>query len=194
VTVSRAGAPPSRPWPVNAWQRAAALGEVALDGQNAIVTFAVRWVGAIVVRGRFHDVQGVLRLPEGDVSRAEVQVDVGAASVRTGIGLRDRHLCGPSFLDVARHPRMSFRTTGVSVQAPDLDLRALVTVRGVTAAGRLECSTFDADGLALHVVGTGTLSRRAFHVGTPGGLAALNPLYWLIGDRVQVRAEVVITL
>lgn len=186
--------PVTRPWPVNAWQRAAALGEVPLDPTNARVTFAVRWIGALVVHGRFEDVRGVLRVPEGDVSRAEVDVDVGAGSVRTGIGLRDRHLSGPGFLDVAGHPRISFRSTGVGVHAPDLDLRALVTVRGVTVASRLDCATFDVEGLSLRVVGTGALSRKAFGVGTPGGLAALNPLYWLIGDRVAVRAEVLIHL
>jgi polyisoprenoid-binding protein YceI len=182
------------PGPAGAWERAAARREIPLDARNAEVTFAVRWMGVLVVRGRFHDVRGVVRVPDGDVARAEVHVDVGAASVRTGISLRDRHLCGDSFLAAARHPVLTFRSTTVLPERPRLDLRALVTVRGVTAAGRLDCATAADGAQALRVVGTGTLSRRAFAVGRPTGIAALNPLYWLIGDRVAVRAEVRVSL
>lgn len=190
MTVSRVGAATGGPWPASAWQRAAALREIPLGAHNARAEFSIRWIGVFSVQGEFRDLRGVLRVPDGDVSRAEVHVDVSAASIRTGIRLRDRHLCGSSFLDAAGHPVITFRSTAVSVEAPTLDVRALVTVRGVTSAGRLECDTSDGEGSSLRVVGTGTLSRRAFGVGTPRGLSALNPLYWLIGDRVAVRAEV----
>jgi len=189
--VSAAVGRPKRP---DAWDRAAARREIPLDARNAEVTFSVRWIGLFVVRGRFEDVRGVVRVPDGDVSRAEVQVDVGAASVRTGISLRDRHLRADTFLAAAAHPLISFRSTAVAPDKPLLDVRALLTVRGVTAAGRLDCRATVPDGQGLVVVGTGAVSRRDFAVGCPGGVFALNPLYWLIGDRVAIRAQVRIDL
>lgn len=192
--VQEAGAAVGRPYPASEWQRAASLREIPIDARNAEVTFAVRWIGVITVRGRFHDVRGFVRVPDGDLARAEVHVDVGAASVRTGISLRDRHLRGATFLHAADHPLITFRSTGVSARPPELEVRSLVTVRGRTTAGRLDCGTAAEGGRTLTVVGTGTLSRRAFDVGCPGGLAAFNPLYWLIGDQVAVRAELRIAL
>ena len=176
--------------PADAWERALALRETVIDGRNAVVSFSVRWLGLFLVRGRFEDVRGVIRVPDGDASRAEVHVVVGATSVRTGIAPCDRLLRADAFLAVSRHPTIHFRSAEVTPKRPRLAVRALVTARGVTAVGRLDCQVSSPDGRALLLVGTGVLSRRAFAVGCPEGLARLNPMYWLLADRVAVRVQV----
>jgi polyisoprenoid-binding protein YceI len=56
---------------------------------------SVRWLGGMMVRGRFTDVSGVIHLPTDDDDTVAVTVEIRADSVRTGISLRDRHLRGP---------------------------------------------------------------------------------------------------
>ena len=82
---------------------------IRLTPENVIVTMSVRWLGGLVVRGRFMDVRGTIHVPVRDDDTAAVTVEIRADSVRTGISLRDRHLRGPLFLDAARHPVITFR-------------------------------------------------------------------------------------
>ena len=77
---------------------------IRLTPENVVVTMSVRWLGGLIVRGRFMDVRGTIHVPVRDDDTAAVTVEIRADSVRTGISLRDRHLRGPLFLDAARHP------------------------------------------------------------------------------------------
>ncbi|NUQ12868.1 MAG: YceI family protein, partial [Gemmatimonadaceae bacterium] len=79
-----------------------------LDRSNTRVTFRVRWFGVLRVSGWFRDIEGDLTLPDANGGAVMVDVRVAGGSVRTGIGLRDRHLRGPRFLDAASHPVIRF--------------------------------------------------------------------------------------
>jgi hypothetical protein len=79
------------------WGWLAPLGTapIRLTAENVAVSMSVRWLGGMIVRGRFADVQGMIHLPTSDDDTMAVTVEVRADSVRTGISLRDRHLRGP---------------------------------------------------------------------------------------------------
>lgn len=149
---------------------------------------SVRWLGGMLVRGRFMDVRGTIHLPTDDDDTAAVTVEVRADSIRTGISLRDHHLRGPLFLDAARHPIITFRGGDVMRLPTHVAVPGSLTIRGVTRTEELRCSVDDAASgrLAADV----TLSRRAYGVGVPKGIRRLDPLFVVIGDEVRISIDV----
>ena len=179
------GAAPTGRW---AWLAPLGTSSIRLTPDNVIVTMSVRWLGGMLVRGRFMDVRGMIHLPTDDDDTAAVTVEVRADSIRTGISLRDRHLRGPLFLDAARHPIITFRGGDVMRLPTHVTVPGSLTIRGVTRTEELRCSIDDAASgrLAADV----TLSRRAYGVGVPTGIRRLDPLFVVIGDEVRIAIEV----
>ncbi len=170
--------------------------DIRLEAGNTSVTFAVRWLGALTVRGRFAELEGTLRIPDGCVERATLSIEVMAASVRTGVSLRDRHLRGPQFLDAARFPTIAFRSTGVERPDGVLIVRGVLTLRGLEREISATCPA-DLPGAVggrplarLH--GSFRVPRRPHQIGVAHGLEKLNPLLYAIGDEVSVAADVMV--
>jgi 3-(3-hydroxy-phenyl)propionate hydroxylase len=150
---------------------------------------SVRWLGGMIVRGRFMDVRGMIHVPTDDDDTAAVTVEIRADSVRTGISLRDRHLRGPLFLDAAHHPVITFRGGDVMRLPTHIAVPGSLTIHGVTRTEELRCS-LDRVGTARELVADVTLSRRAYNVGVPTGLRRLDPLFVVIGDEVKISVTV----
>lgn len=164
---------------------------IRLTPENVVVTMSVRWLGGLIVRGRFMDVRGTIHVPVHDDDTAAVTVEVRADSVRTGIALRDRHLRGPLFLDAARHPTITFRG-GDAMRTPTyMAVPGSLTIRGVTRTEELRCSL---DGLvsARELSADLTVPRRAYNVGVPTGLRRLDPLFAVIGDDVKISIRIAV--
>lgn len=171
-----------------AWLAPLGTSSIRLTPDNVIVTMSVRWLGGMLVRGRFMDVRGMIHLPTDDDDTAAVTVEVRADSIRTGISLRDHHLRGPLFLDAARHPIITFRGGDVMRLPTHVTVPGSLTIRGVTRTEELRCSVDDAANgrIAADV----TLSRRAYGVGVPKGIRRLDPLFVVIGDEVRISIGV----
>jgi hypothetical protein len=171
--------------------------DIKLDAGNTSVSFAVRWLGALTVRGRFGVLRGALRIPDGCVERATLWMEVMAASVHTGISLRDHHLRGPQFLDAARFPVIAFRST--SVERPDgvLIVNGVLTLRGLEREVSAICPADLPGNGALHPLvrlrGGFRVPRRPHSIGVATGLQKLNPLLYAIGDDVSVSADVLVS-
>jgi len=159
------------------------------------VTFAVRFGGVSEVRGRFSAVEGTLRIPDGDVEGAQVELRVGASSVCTGIALRDHHLCGPGFLDAARWPWIIFASNHVLRENGALRVDGSLALHGVTlpVAVRAPFEFAQGRGLAGNVSFVVDFSvERAVHgIGT-GGWRRFNPLNFAIARHVHVRAQLLV--
>ena len=162
---------------------------IRLTPENVLATMSVRWLGGMIVRGRFLDVRGMIHLPADYEDTVAVTVEVRADSVRTGISLRDRHLRGPLFLDAARYPLISFRGSDVMRLPTHIAVPGSMTIRGVTRTEELRCAMVERDG-RRELLADVTLSRRAYRVGTPRGLRRLDPLFAVIGDEVRIAIKV----
>ena len=79
-----------------------------VDPWHTAVHFAVFNRGAGRVRGRFTRVAGTLVPGADDIANTKVEVSIEADSFTTGVSMRDRHLKSGDFLDVERHPTISF--------------------------------------------------------------------------------------
>jgi polyisoprenoid-binding protein YceI len=82
--------------------------------------------------GRFHRLAGEVLVDPKDLSTAKVTLSIEAASIDTGITLRDNHLRSEDFFDARRFPTIAFE----SLRAEAAGRRAIVvgrlTLHGVT--------------------------------------------------------------
>jgi polyisoprenoid-binding protein YceI len=84
-----------------------------LDPSASTAEFRVpHFWGLVTVKGHFERLDGYLELDAGQQSHMELNID--AASLRTGISRRDKHLRSGDFLDTDGHPEVRFRSTSVS--------------------------------------------------------------------------------
>jgi len=175
------------------WSWLAPLGSspIRLTPDNVVATVSVRWLGGMIVRGRFTDVRGVIHLPADVDDTVAVTAEIRADSVRTGISLRDRHLRGPLFLDAAHHPVITFRGGDVMRLPTHIAVPGSLTIRGITRTEELRCSIADT-GSRRELLADVTLSRRAYNVGVPRGLRRLDPLFVVIGDEVRISIRVIL--
>jgi polyisoprenoid-binding protein YceI len=169
---------------------------VTLDARNTSVEFAVRWWGALTVRGRFDRLSGELIIPNGDISTASLRLDVEADSVHTGIGLRDHHLRGPQFLDAERYPRISFTSTRIERVNGAISVAGHLSLRGAERVVVAECPIGYAEGEGIgSTVSLWTefnVPRLPHGVGSAEGLHKLNPLLRAISDEVHVSIRLLV--
>ena len=143
------------------------------------------FVKHLLVTGRFSDVQGSISLDEREPANSRAEVTIGAASVDTRMGKRDKHLRKADFFDVEQHPTLTFisrriepidRATGRYSVVGDL------TVRGMTREVRLDATyiraTSDGPGRRIELTLTGPLNRRDF------GMVWNNPLIAVPDDLI----------
>jgi polyisoprenoid-binding protein YceI len=108
VTLARQGGaelPPPGPWTV--------------DPAHSSVAAVAQHLGISSVRGRFTDFACTIEVAPDDITKSRVEAVIRAASIDTGNGMRDTHLKSADFLDVERHPEITYRSTGVTAAGSD---------------------------------------------------------------------------
>ncbi|WP_329253313.1 YceI family protein [Streptomyces sp. NBC_01478] len=108
VTLARQGGtelPPPGPWTV--------------DPAHSTVGAVAQHLGISSVRGRFTDFTATVEIAPDDIAKSRVEAVIRAASIDTGNGMRDTHLRSADFLDVDRHPEITYRSTGLAPAGSD---------------------------------------------------------------------------
>ncbi|MEO7965751.1 MAG: YceI family protein [Gemmatimonadaceae bacterium] len=166
-----------------------------LDTRNTRVTFECS-LGPLTVRGIFRELSGQLLLPNADIERASVSIDVLAASIDTGLPMRDRHLRGVSFLDSQHTPFVSYRSERVARNNGTLLVEGILSLRGVEreVSTTLPVAWAEQQGVAgtLSLTTALTITRADYAVGVPRGIDILNPIFLAVGPVVVVQIEVVV--
>jgi polyisoprenoid-binding protein YceI len=162
-----------------------------IDVGHSAIHFFVRHMLISKVHGRFTKWSGTIRLDEEDLRRSSVEVRIDAASIDTQVADRDAHLRSADFLDVAKHPEMTFRSKRVEKAGGayrvvgDLELRGVV--REVTLEAEFAGTARDPWGNErAGFSAKASLDRRDF------GLvwnAALETGGVLVGERVEIAIE-----
>jgi polyisoprenoid-binding protein YceI len=166
-------------------------GTWAIDLAHSSANFKVKHLGVSKTRGRFTDFAGTVEVGE-DPADTKVDVTIQAASVDTHDTGRDEHLRSADFFDVANHPQLTFRSTGVSGKGDSWTLDGDLTIAGVTKPVSLDVE-FEGvagdpwGGSRAGFVAKTTVNREDF------GLtwnAALEAGGFLVGKNVTIELEV----
>ncbi|MER5882289.1 YceI family protein [Streptomyces sp. NPDC001941] len=90
-------APPQLPEP----------GEWEVDPSHSQIGFTARHIGLARIHGRFNSFAGAVRIADR-MEHSAMHVVIDAASIDTGVQMRDDHLRSSDFLDVGRCPTIEF--------------------------------------------------------------------------------------
>jgi len=168
---------------------------ITLDARSFHVEFTAS-LGPLQVHGAFDEVRGTLELDESGIEQASIEVEVSAESLRTGLGMRDHHLRGPSFLDVTRHPVITFRSLRVSRDNGELLIAGHLTLRGKgrDVVTRCAISNLERAGSEASVAFSADLiiPVREHGIGIPIGLDVVNPIFLVVGRTVHVHTRLTV--
>jgi polyisoprenoid-binding protein YceI len=110
-----------------------------VDPAHSSAAFRVRHLMVSRVRGELGPVSGTVLLDEDRLERSRVEVSIDARGLDSRDAKRDEHLRSADFFDVANHPTVTFRSTGVARGAGDgLLVTGVLTIRDVARAVTLE--------------------------------------------------------
>ena len=164
-----------------------------IDSSRSGIRFAVRHLVLSKTRGRFSRWRGTVTVPDGDISRAVVDVVIDASSIDTGVPRRDAHLRSADYLAVERHPSITFTSRQVSVEQDGrFRIAGALTVRDVTREVTLAVvlDGWSRDTLGnerLRYAATTAIERRDFAF---TGTVALDAGGLVIGERIDIEIEV----
>jgi polyisoprenoid-binding protein YceI len=104
-----------------------------IDPAHTSAQFAVRHLMVSTVRGQMGKVAGTVTLDANDLTHSSVEASIDASGIDTREPKRDDHLRSPDFLDVAKYPTVTFKSTKVEKVADDhYKVSGDLTLRGVT--------------------------------------------------------------
>ncbi len=146
-----------------------AAGTYGIDTMHSQLGFSVTHMGISIVRGTFDRYEGSLTI--GDtLADTSVSIEAEMASVNSGNAMRDGHIHGEEFFDVANHPTMSFRSTSIAESDSGYEMTGDLTIKGITQPVTLQ-SVYNGSGVfpmdqSTHFgfAAAGTISRSAFGV------------------------------
>ena len=164
-----------------------------IDSSHSSVHFSVRHLVIAKVRGSFGRWSGTVQVPDGDFSKATVDVTIDASSIDTGVAQRDAHLKSADFFDVAEYPELRF--VGKRVQprsGDDIDLVGDLTIKGITREVSLRVEQLGQakdpwGNLRAAFSAKTSIDRKDFgltwnQVLETGGV--------VVGDRIEIEAEI----
>ncbi|MGB3551371.1 MAG: YceI family protein [Candidatus Binatus sp.] len=164
-----------------------------IDSSHTSVEFTVRHMMISNVKGQFQKTTGTITANGNDPASAKVDVTIDASSVDTRVERRDAHLKSPDFLDVAKFPTITFKSTKVEAAGPNKwTMTGDLTIHGVTRPVVLDV---EGSGPPIQVMGhtragasaTGKIKRSDF------GLTwnkALETGGVLVGDDIAISIDV----
>src|SRR2546429_9289462 len=105
----------------------------AMDVYHSSVTFTIRHMMS-KVRGQMKIKEGWIEVDKDNLSTAKVDVLLDAASIDTGVEMRDNHLrSADGHFDVANYPTITFKSTRVEGTDPShFKVIGDLTIHGLT--------------------------------------------------------------
>jgi polyisoprenoid-binding protein YceI len=163
--------------------------------------FRARHMMVCWVRGHFKDVHGSLEFDPDNPTQLALEATLQAAKLWTGEQQRDDHLRSGDFLDVGKHPAITFKSTSSKcVGASDYEVAGVLSIRGISRPilldmhylGRWRTPYWTAAGDAgpiarVGFVGETRINRHDFQVSWTGQLENGG---LIVGDEVIIHVDV----
>jgi polyisoprenoid-binding protein YceI len=118
--------------------------EWAIDGAHSHVGFSVPHMVVSEVEGEFKTFSGKALIDEKDLTKSNVEFSAEVASIDTDNADRDKHLKSPDFFDVAKFPKVTFKSIKISKAGKGYKLTGELTMHGVTKPVTLDATVSQA--------------------------------------------------
>jgi polyisoprenoid-binding protein YceI len=158
-----------------------------VESAHTFPAFRVAHLDISTQRGRFDRTTGRIVL-DPDARSGTVDIDIDAQSVSTGNPKLDAALRGEDFFDVARHPRIAFRSTRIEFEGREPSrIEGELTLLGVTLPVALKAERFNCTRkpflvrLTCGADLTGVISRSSF---------GMKSFAAFVGDEVRLDIQV----
>ncbi|WP_409261207.1 YceI family protein [Pseudomonas putida] len=121
-----------------AGQAMAAEYKIDKEGQHAFVDFKISHLGYSFITGSFKDWDGNFSWDPAKPEASKIDVTLKTVSVDTNHAERDKHIKSKDFLDVAKYPTATFKSTKVTPTGKNAegqltaDVAGDLTLTGVT--------------------------------------------------------------
>ncbi len=165
-----------------------------LDPAHSEVQFRVRHLMVSTVTGQFKNFSSNVTTAEnGDFKTAEIEFTIEAASVDTGVEMRDNHLRSDDFFSAEKYPTLQFKSTGLKPLGSDeYQLDGLMTIRDITkpVSLRVELGGVVVDPYGNTKAGfevTGKINRKDFGLNWSAVTEAGGVV---VADEVKIQANV----
>lgn len=137
----------------------------APDDANSKVVFKIKNFGS-AVKGTFTGLRGKIIFDSASVLNTSFDVTINAATVDTGIGLRDNHLRKPDYFGVTQYPTIRFVSDKVkkSGKANQAVVTGRLTIKNTTREVSFPFSYSQIGGV-VQFSGEFKIDRRDFEVG-----------------------------
>ena len=104
-----------------------------IDPMHTSVEFTVRHMMISNVKGTFEMTSGTITVEGSDPTTAKIDAVIDASSINTRVERRDADLKSPDFLDVAKYPTITFKSTKVEAAGEGKwKVTGNLTLHGVT--------------------------------------------------------------
>jgi len=164
-----------------------------IDSSHTSVEFTVRHMMISNVKGQFQKTTGTITANGNAPASAKIDATIDASSIETRVERRDAHLKSPDFLDVAKYPTITFKSTNVEAEGPNKwKVTGDLTLHGVTRQVVLDV---DGSGPPVQVMGNTRAGASATTKIKRGdfGLTwnkALEAGGVLVGDEIAISIDV----
>jgi polyisoprenoid-binding protein YceI len=170
--------------------------EYGFDKAHSHVGFSVKHILSNTPGG-FKDYDGTITFDEKKPEASTVDVTIQAASIDTGNEMRDKHLRAADFFDTDKFPTLTFKSTKVTVSAPNkYQVAGDLTIHGVTKPVVLDVDYLGSDSMKMgdgpesKLVGfsaTTKINRQDFGLAFNKVLASGN---LMVGNEVTITLDV----
>ena len=149
--------------------------------ENSSIKFNVN--ASVAIEGNFDKWDATLTFASPEVSSGVLDVEIQAASVNTGSGMKDGKLKGKDFFNAEHDPLITFKSTKVVEISPTtFEVDGNFTIRGVTKPEKLTLTVSGAGTGSGTIEGTMAFDRKDY--GMNSGIPFIR-----IADRVEVTVS-----
>jgi polyisoprenoid-binding protein YceI len=150
--------------------------------QQSSVKFFVK--SSVALAGDFKKWDASLTFTSTDVASGALDIQIQAASVDSGSGMKDDKLKSKDFFDVSEDPVITFKSTKIVQTGPTtFDVPGTFTIRGVSKPETLTLTVSGAGTGSGDIKGTMAFDRKEF--GMNSGIPFIK-----IADRVEVNVDI----
>ncbi|MES2219483.1 MAG: YceI family protein [Acidobacteriota bacterium] len=134
--------------------------------------------------GKFDQWKSSMTFTSPDVNTGVLDIEIQAASVDTGSGMKNGKLKDKDFFDVKEYPTISFKSTAITQTGSNtFDIPGTFTIRGVSKPETLHLTVSGIGTGSAKIVGTMAFDRKDYGMNK-------NIPFMKIANRVEVSVDI----